>query len=194
MKEKVFGIDFGTTNTVIFEAIDGNTLNVPINNMEIIPSTVRYNDNNVFELGINAQDSIFSVKRFLGQEQVLNGHSVEEIYGDIFKFFHAELASQRDSILKTVLTVPAYFNERQRNIMKNAAENSGFKILKILSEPTAAIFAHNLLKEGIYGVYDFGGGTFDFSIVEYRLGVFKVLKTGGDLSLGGDDIDEEIMS
>jgi len=194
MKEKVFGIDFGTTNTVIFEALDEQVRSIPINGLEIVPSIVRYGRNNIFELGAGTFDSIFSVKRFLGQEQVFNGHSVEEIYGDIFKFFHKELAHERDSILKTVLTVPAYFNERQRNIMKKSATDAGFKVLKILSEPTAAIFGHSLSKEGIYGVYDFGGGTFDFSIVEYRLGVFKVLKTGGDLALGGDDIDREIMS
>lgn len=193
MTEKVFGIDFGTTNTVVFSADDGKLENIKLKGKMILPSTVNYDSKNSFDLGEQNDKSIFSVKKFLGTEKNFNGHSIESIYKDIFQFLRDNICDQNNLNAKVVLTVPAYFNDIQRNTMKNSANNAGFTTLKILSEPTAAIFGHDLKKDGIYGVYDFGGGTFDFSVVEYKLGVFKVLKTGGNLNLGGDDIDNEII-
>lgn len=193
MAEKVFGIDFGTTNTVAFSANNGKLENIKLKGKMILPSTVNYDFENSFDLGEQNDKSIFSVKKFLGTKKKFNGHSIENIYKDIFQFLHDNICDQNDPNAKVVLTVPAYFNDIQRNTMKNSANNAGFTTLKILSEPTAAIFGHNLKKDGIYGIYDFGGGTFDFSVVEYKLGVFKVLKTGGNLNLGGDNIDNEII-
>ncbi len=100
----------------------------------------------------------------------------------------------KQSVTKAVITVPAHFNEHQRNSVKHAAETAGFQILRILNEPTAAAVAYGLDKktEGNYIIYDFGGGTFDISILEMSKGVFKVIATNGDNNLGGDDIDHLI--
>ena len=193
MTEKVFGIDFGTTNTVVFSADDGKLENIKLKGKVILPSTVNYDSENSFDLGEQNDKSIFSIKKFLGTKKNFDGHSIESIYKDIFQFLHDNICDKNDPNAKVVLTVPAYFNDIQRNTMKNSANNADFTTLKILSEPTAAIFGHDLKKDGIYGVYDFGGGTFDFSVVEYKFGVFKVLKTGGNLNLGGDNIDNEII-
>lgn len=97
----------------------------------------------------------------------------------------------QQNIKKTVITVPAHFNEHQRNAIKHAANKAGLETLRILNEPTAAAVAYGLNqeKEGNYIIYDFGGGTFDVSILQMTKGVFKVLATSGDTNLGGDDID-----
>ncbi len=95
------------------------------------------------------------------------------------------------NIKKVVITVPAHFNEHQRNAIKHAANKAGLETLRILNEPTAAAIAYGLnqKKEGNYIIYDFGGGTFDVSILKMTKGVFKVMATNGDTNLGGDDID-----
>jgi molecular chaperone HscA len=97
----------------------------------------------------------------------------------------------KQSVTKAVITVPAHFNEHQRNSVKYASELAGLQILRVLNEPTAAAVAYGLDKktEGNYIIYDFGGGTFDISILEMNKGVFKVIATNGDNNLGGDDID-----
>ena len=99
-------------------------------------------------------------------------------------------------ITKAVITVPAHFDDVSRNKVKQAAEISGLEVLRMISEPTAAAYAYGLenASEGNYLVYDLGGGTFDVSILRMRMGVFQVLKTGGDAMLGGDDIDFAILS
>lgn len=120
-----------------------------------------------------------------------------EISGDI-------LSHLRDSIEETlgyrvfeaVITVPAYFDEAARAATRDAAQLAGFKVLRLLNEPTAAALAYGLDQgsEGIYGVYDLGGGTFDFSLLNMEKGVFQVLGTSGDLALGGDDFDQAICA
>ncbi len=94
-------------------------------------------------------------------------------------------------IHKAVITVPAYFNDAQRQATKDAAKLAGLEVLRLINEPTAAALAYGLDKqsEGLYAVYDFGGGTFDVSILQMQMGVFRVIATGGDTHLGGDDID-----
>lgn len=103
---------------------------------------------------------------------------------------NAEKALGRN-ITKAVITVPAYFNDGQRQATKDAAKLSGLEVLRLINEPTAAALAYGLDKgsEGVYAVYDLGGGTFDVSILQMQMGVFRVLATGGDTQLGGDDID-----
>jgi len=98
-------------------------------------------------------------------------------------------------VVDAVITVPAYFNDAQRQATKDAATLSGLNTLRLLNEPTAAAVAYGLEsgKEGIHAVYDLGGGTFDISILKFSKGVFKVLSTGGDSSLGGDDFDQLII-
>ncbi|MEH0002725.1 MAG: Hsp70 family protein [Holosporaceae bacterium] len=98
------------------------------------------------------------------------------------------------AVSKAVITTPAYFDERARTATRKAAEDVGFDVLRLISEPTAAALAYGLDEEleGLYGVYDLGGGTFDFSLLSMQKGVFNVQGTGGDTLLGGDDIDKAL--
>ena len=100
-----------------------------------------------------------------------------------------------DELKGSVITVPAYFNDAQRQSTKDAAKLAGLSVLRLLNEPTAAAIAYGLesKEEGIHAVYDLGGGTFDISILSFNRGVFEVLSTGGDSSLGGDDFDNLIF-
>src|SRR5439155_14243951 len=94
-------------------------------------------------------------------------------------------------VTKAVITVPAYFNDSQRQATKDAGRIAGLEVLRLVNEPTAAALAYGLDKQrdGIIAVYDFGGGTFDISILKLHEGIFEVISTGGDTHLGGDDID-----
>lgn len=119
-----------------------------------------------------------------------------EVAADILR----ELKGQAEGALKqpiekAVITVPAYFDEAARQATKDAAALAGLQIMRLINEPTAAALAYGLDQgiEGIYAVYDFGGGTFDFSLLRMTKGVFQVLATGGDVALGGDDIDRVIL-
>ena len=100
-----------------------------------------------------------------------------------------------DELVGAVITVPAYFDDAQRQATKDAAQLAGLNVLRLLSEPTAAAIAYGLDhgSEGIYAVYDLGGGTFDISILKLSKGVFEVLSTGGDSALGGDDFDHRLF-
>ncbi|MGZ9046839.1 MAG: Hsp70 family protein, partial [Telluria sp.] len=100
-----------------------------------------------------------------------------------------------DELVGAVITVPAYFDDAQRQATKDAAQLAGLNVLRLLSEPTAAAIAYGLDQgsEGIYAVYDLGGGTFDISVLKLSRGVFEVLSTGGDSALGGDDFDHRLF-
>jgi molecular chaperone HscA len=100
-----------------------------------------------------------------------------------------------DDLVGAVITVPAYFDDAQRQATKDAAQLAGLNVLRLLSEPTAAAIAYGLDhgSEGVYAVYDLGGGTFDISILKLSKGVFEVLSTGGDSALGGDDFDHRLF-
>ncbi len=100
-----------------------------------------------------------------------------------------------DELVGAVITVPAYFDDAQRQATKDAAKLAGLNVLRLLNEPTAAAIAYGLdnASEGIYAVYDLGGGTFDISILKLTKGVFEVLATGGDSALGGDDFDQRVF-
>jgi len=100
-----------------------------------------------------------------------------------------------DELVGAVITVPAYFDDAQRQATKDAAQLAGLEVLRLLNEPTAAAIAYGLdnASEGIYAVYDLGGGTFDISILKLTKGVFEVMATGGDSALGGDDFDQRVM-
>src|SRR6476469_3837281 len=100
-----------------------------------------------------------------------------------------------DELVGAVITVPAYFDDAQRQATKDAAKLAGLNVLRLLNEPTAAAIAYGLdnNSEGVYAVYDLGGGTFDISILKLTKGVFEVLATGGDSALGGDDFDHRLM-
>ncbi len=127
--------------------------------------------------------------------------SPEEISSEILKYLK-NIAERRlgKEVKKAVITVPAYFDENQRIATKNAANLAGLEVLRLINEPTAAALAYGLASaedaklEGVYLVYDFGGGTFDISVLRLQKGVFKVLSTNGDTVLGGDDVDNILLN
>src|SRR5437879_13498989 len=170
----------------------------------------------------NAENTIYSIKRFMGRryEEVneemkmvpykvvssSNGDARVEISGkeysppEISAMILQKLKSAAEDYLgqkieKAVITVPAYFNDAQRQATKDAGRVAGLEVLRIINEPTAAALAYGLdkKKEETIAVYDFGGGTFDISILEVGEGVVEVKATNGDTHLGGDNIDQRII-
>jgi molecular chaperone DnaK len=169
-----------------------------------------------------ADRTIYSIKRFMGkgledirpedrpfipfrlsegQNKVIRIQVGEKYYTppEISAFILMELKERaeayfKEEITQAVITVPAYFNDAQRQATKDAGKIAGLEVLRIVNEPTAASLAYGLQKkkEGIIAVYDLGGGTFDISILKIREGVFEVLSTNGDTHLGGDDIDRRL--
>lgn len=200
------GIDLGTTATVIAIMRDGIPQTIPVDNgRKSIPSIVNYNENadgNNVTVGREALSkmdyahTIFSIKRNMGSHDKFFEKSPEEISSEILSYVK-RIAEQklRDTIEAAVITVPAHFSDIQRMATKRAASLAGIKVLRLINEPTAAAIAFGLAEKrnGIYAVYDFGGGTFDFSILRLVDGVFQVLATGGDNYLGGDDVDQAIL-
>ena len=166
------------------------------------------------------KNTIVSVKRFMGRglkdiahvesmpydfveapgmvklKTVAGVKSPVEVSADILKTLKARAeAALGGDLVVAVITVPAYFDDAQRQATKDAARLAGLNVLRLLNEPTAAAIAYGLdnASEGIYAVYDLGGGTFDISILKLTKGVFEVLATGGDSALGGDDFDHRIF-
>ena len=217
----VVGIDLGTTNSLVATVIDGQVKIIEDENQRLIPSVVVYvNDkvivgNNAKQYLMSNPDSyISSVKRLMGKSVVevknkyqynfdedadllkliINNQSVTpvEISAEILKHIN-NYASEylNNEIEGVVITVPAYFDDAQRQATKDAARLANLKVLRLLNEPTAAALAYGLenAEEGIYVVYDLGGGTFDVSVLKLSKGVFEVIATAGDTSLGGDDYD-----
>jgi chaperone protein DnaK len=169
------------------------------------------------------QHIVFSVKRFMGRsledvraEQAFLPFQLTDEGDGVVRFLigrrrytaHelsanvlAELKHRAEvyfgePVIDAVITVPAYFNDSQRQATKDAGRIAGLNVLRIINEPTAAALAYGLHRhdEGIVAVYDLGGGTFDISILKLKDGIFEVLATGGDTRLGGDDIDQRLMS
>ncbi len=127
------------------------------------------------------------------------GHRLSpvEVSADILKALKERAEhSLKQKVHRAVITVPAYFDDAARAATRDAARLAGLEVLRLINEPTSAALAYGLDKsaEGIYAIYDFGGGTFDISILRLQKGIFKVLATGGDTSLGGDDIDNAIAA
>src|SRR5213083_946951 len=118
-----------------------------------------------------------------------------EVSAEILKVLRARAEeSLGGELTGAIITVPAYFDDAQRQATKDAGRLAGLNVLRLLNEPTAAAVAYGLdnAAEGIYAVYDLGGGTFDISILRLSKGVFEVLSTGGDSALGGDDFDHRV--
>lgn len=204
----VVGIDLGTTHSVV--AISTNR-KVSIIQLEgednLIPSIVNYENSFPIVgkkakdlLGLSSENTVTSVKRSMGisdKEFIANekSYTPEKISSDILKYLKQGAEKQlKKPIKKCVITVPAYFSEAARSATRRAARQAGLDVLRLLSEPTAAALAYGLDKtqDGIYVVYDLGGGTFDITIFHLQKGIFQVLATGGDTTLGGDDIDYTI--
>jgi molecular chaperone DnaK len=201
-KNVIIGIDLGTTNSCvsIMEGDKPRVLETP-EGKRTIPSVVAYK-NNEFIIGeaakrqmITNKDSVASIKRKMGtNEKVQLGgkdYTPEEISAKILgymkKYAEEKVGHQ---ITKAVITVPAYFNDAQRQATKNAGKIAGLDVERIVNEPTAAALAYGLDKldkEQKILVYDLGGGTFDVSLLDMAGGTFEVLATSGDNRLGGDD-------
>jgi len=207
---KIVGIDLGTTNSVV--AIMEGGKPVVINNVEgnrTTPSIVGFAKNGerlVGELAkrqaiSNADKTVVSIKRKMGTDEKVNidgkGYSPEEISSMILKKLKEDAERYLgQKVTKAVITVPAYFNDSQRQATKNAGTIAGLEVLRIINEPTASALAYGLDKQDellTVLVFDLGGGTFDVSILEIGNGVFEVKSTSGNTHLGGDDWDQRLM-
>ena len=205
---KIIGIDLGTTNSCV-SIFEGGEAHV-IANAEggrTTPSVVSFKKGEII-VGEKAKrqalvnpDTIISIKRKMGTSEKVkaNGkeYSPEEvsamILSDLKKTAEAYLG---EKVTKAVITVPAYFNDAQRQATKNAGKIAGLEVERIINEPTAAALAYGLDKQNTNEkilVYDLGGGTFDVSILELGDGVFEVLSTSGNNHLGGDDFDNRLV-
>ncbi|AAZ44157.1 molecular chaperone DnaK [Mesomycoplasma hyopneumoniae] len=208
-KEIILGIDLGTTNSVV--AIIENQKPVVLENPNgktTTPSVVAFKNNEEIvgdaakrQLETNPE-AIASIKRLMGTDKTVRAnerdYKPEEISAKILAYLK-EYAEKKigHKVTKAVITVPAYFDNAQREATKNAGKIAGLQVERIINEPTAAALAFGLdktEKEMKVLVYDLGGGTFDVSVLELSGGTFEVLSTSGDNHLGGDDWDNEIVN
>jgi len=206
---KVVGIDLGTTNSVV-AFMEGTTPTV-ITNAEgsrLTPSVVAFTKSGERLVGqlakrqaiTNPERTISSIKRHMGTDFKVNvdgkSYTPQEISAMILqKLVNDASTFLGEKVTKAVITVPAYFNDAQRQATKDAGRIAGLDVLRIINEPTAAALAYGLDKKGneTILVWDLGGGTFDVSVLEVGDGVFEVKSTNGDTHLGGDDYDKRIV-
>ena len=210
------GIDLGTTNSLVATVRSGIAvvLNDP-DGRPLLPSVVRYLPDGGTETGYAAQldlardprNTIVSVKRFMGRGlkdvayaencpyDFLDSPGMVQLRTCAGVKSPVEVSAEILRVLRAVITVPAYFDDAQRQATKDAARLAGLNVLRLLNEPTAAAIAYGLdnASEGVYAVFDLGGGTFDISILRLSKGVFEVLSTNGDATLGGDDFDHRVF-
>ena len=213
MKEKIIGIDLGTTFSCV-AVLEGGAPTI-ITNSEgerITPSVVGFTETGERLVGrlarrqaiTNPTNTISSIKRQMGTDHRVKIHtdgkvteySPEQISAMILQKLKQDAeAHLGGKVSKAVITVPAYFNDSQRQATKDAGTIAGLEVMRIINEPTAAALAYGLDKrhEQTILVYDLGGGTFDVSILEIGDGVFDVLATDGDTRLGGDDFDQRVV-
>ena len=205
---KVIGIDLGTTNSCMAYMEDGKGIIIPnAEGNKTTPSVVAFTNDGKRLVGENAQrqavtnpiNTVASIKREMGTayRKNINGkdYSPQEISAMILQKLKIDAeAYLHEPVTEAVITVPAYFNDAQRQATKDAGRIAGLNVKRIINEPTAAALAYGL--ENSYGqkimVFDLGGGTFDVSIIEIGNGVIEVLSTSGDNHLGGDDFNEII--
>ena len=209
MSDKILGIDLGTTNSLVGIVDSGfPILFADSEGVRLTPSVVYCGKGADIVVGAEAKRmmarrpelTVSSVKRKMGDgsELILGNErmSPEEISAHILIYLKSIAEEASGEVYhKAVITVPAYFNDAQRTATKKAGKLAGLEVVRILSEPTAAAISYGLdkLKEkSKVVVYDFGGGTFDVSVLELNEGVFQVLATSGDTKLGGDDLDYAI--
>ena len=212
-KEVIIGIDLGTTNSeaahleggrpVIIPSAEGSTFGG-----KMFPSVVAFTKDGERIVGdpakrqavLNPENTIMHIKRKMGTKHRVTikkkKYSPEEISAMILQKIKADSEAHLGvDIEKAVITVPAYFNDNQRQATIDAGKIAGLKVERIINEPTAAALAYGLDKEGEYtaAVLDLGGGTFDVTIMEMDNGVFDVVSTSGDNNLGGTDMDEALI-
>jgi len=208
--EKILGIDLGTTNSA-FAVMEGGDPEIIVNGEgdRTTPSVVAFDDDSERLIGKPAKNqavqnpdkTIQSIKRHMGEEDYEveiddETYTPEQISAMVLQKIKRDAEEYLGhDVEKAVITVPAYFNDRQRQATKNAGEIAGFEVERIVNEPTAASMAYGLDDESDQTVlvYDLGGGTFDVSVLELGGGVYDVVATNGDNDLGGDDWDEAII-
>ena len=206
---KIIGIDLGTTNSCVAVLEGGEPKVIPnAEGSRTTPSVVAFKGDEEMvgqiarnQAVTNAKNTISSIKRKMGTSEKVeaNGkkYTPEEISAKILSKLKKDAeAYLGEKVTKAVITVPAYFNDAQRQATKNAGKIAGLEVERIINEPTAAALAYGLDKQDQMQtilVYDLGGGTFDVSILELGDGVFEVKSTAGNNKLGGDDFDERIM-
>ncbi|MBU1145530.1 MAG: molecular chaperone DnaK [Firmicutes bacterium] len=205
---KIIGIDLGTTNSCV-AVMEGKEAKV-IPNLDgnrTTPSVVAFKDNEI-QVGevakrqvITNPNTVYSIKRKMGLSQKVNvnnkNYTPQEISAMILRNLKESAeAYLGEKVTEAVITVPAYFNDAQRQATKDAGKIAGLEVKRIINEPTAAALAYGIDKtdkEQTVLVYDLGGGTFDVSILELSDGTFEVISTSGDNHLGGDDFDQRIV-
>ena len=207
---KIIGIDLGTTNSCV-AVMEGGKPTVIANaeGARTTPSVVAFTKTGERLVGepakrqavTNAEKTIASIKRDMGTDHGRTiddkKYSPQQISAMILQKLKAEAESYLgEKVTEAVITVPAYFNDAQRQATKDAGKIAGLEVKRIINEPTAAALAYGLdnEKEQKIMVYDLGGGTFDVSIIEIGDGVIEVLSTNGDTHLGGDDFDNKIIN
>ena len=208
MKDLIVGIDLGTTNSEIAVLRDGQVQVLRIHGNPILPSCVGLDPTGQLLVGQTARnqlvaapdDTILSIKRQMGQEVKVPLGARQFSPEEISSFILRELKTQAElelgqPVTKAVITVPAYFNERQRKATQIAGELAGLEVVRILNEPTAAALAYGAghTEDERMLVYDLGGGTFDVSVVVVEQGVVEVKASHGDTQLGGDDFDQLLV-
>ena len=206
---KTIGIDLGTTNSVV-AVMEGGKPTVIANaeGSRTTPSIVGFSKTGEKLVGqlakrqaiLNPDKTIASIKRHMGDDYKVNIDGKDYTPQEISAMILRKLADDASAYLgekvtSAVITVPAYFNDAQRQATKDAGKIAGLEVLRIVNEPTAAALAYGLEKEKSEKVlvFDLGGGTFDVSILEIGDGVHEVLSTSGDTHLGGDDFDQKVM-
>ena len=206
---KTIGIDLGTTNSVV-AVMEGGKPTVIANaeGMRTTPSIVGFSKTGERLVGqlakrqaiLNPDKTIASIKRHMGEDYKKNIDGKDYTPQEISAMILRKLADDASAYLgekvtSAVITVPAYFNDAQRQATKDAGKIAGLDVLRIVNEPTAAALAYGLEKDKSEKVlvFDLGGGTFDVSILEIGDGVHEVLSTSGDTHLGGDDFDKKII-
>src|SRR5918999_111542 len=206
---KAVGIDLGTTNSVVSVLEGGQPTVIPnAEGSRTTPSVVAFSKGGEVLVGevakrqaiTNPDRTIRSIKRQMGTDHKHDidgkGYTPQELSARILMKLKADAeAYLGDKVTEAVITVPAYFDDAQRQATKEAGQIAGLEVLRIINEPTAAALAYGLDKESDQTilVFDLGGGTFDVSLLEIGEGVFEVKSTAGNTQLGGDDWDQRII-
>lgn len=206
---RIMGIDLGTTNSVVAVYEKNGPIIVPNSLGErLTPSVVGFSKSGEILVGkkakrgavMNVGRTVFSIKRHMGTQFRVNvegkQYTPQEISAMILQKLKTDMEDYfGEEINQAIVTCPAYFTDAQRQATKDAGEIAGLKVRRIIDEPTAAALAYGMDKnqDQTLMVYDFGGGTFDVSIIEVVSGVFQVLAIQGNTHLGGDDIDKRIV-
>ena len=212
--EKVLGIDLGTTNSAAAIYEGGHATVIPSAEGptmagKMFPSVVAFTKDGQLLVGepakrqaaTNPEGTIFEIKRKMGTDYKVNVYGKEYSPQQISAFILQKIKKDAEIYLggtmrKAVITVPAHFNDNQRQATKDAGEIAGFQVMRIINEPTAACLAYGIDKvqqEMKILVFSFGGGTHDVTLMDFGKGVFQVLSTSGDTQLGGTDVDKAVM-